>query len=66
MTFTTVIVLVSIAFGEKPVVVKEYASGVGVYSSCKQEARSLTKSTNVRHDCTIKRGNSNFYKRIGY
>ena len=56
MTFTTVIVLVSIAFGEKPVVVKEYASGAGVYSSCKQEARSLTKSTNVRHDCTIQRG----------
>ena len=56
MTFTTVIVLVSIAFGEKPVVVKEYASGAGVYSSCKQEARTLTRNTNVRHDCTIKQG----------
>jgi hypothetical protein len=56
MTFTTVIVLVSIAFGEKPVVVKEYASGAGVYSSCKQEARTLTKNTSVRHDCTIQRG----------
>jgi hypothetical protein len=56
MTFTTVIVLVSIAFGEKPVVVKEYASGAGVYSLCKQEARNLTKNTSVRHDCTIQRG----------
>ena len=56
MTLTTVIVLVSIAFGGKPVVVKEYASGAGVYSSCKQEARTLTRNTNVRHDCTIKNG----------
>ena len=55
MLLKTIIVMVSIAYGQTPVEVKEFAGAPGVYAKCKSEARQLQAETGTRHDCEIKR-----------
>ena len=59
MLLKTIIVMVSISYGQTPVEVKEFAGAPGVYAKCKSEARKLQSDTGTRHDCEIKRRKEN-------